>query len=314
MQRAALRVARQHVLLHEAICHDHAVDLGAGDDPLDEIEKVEAKGAAMEVRVYAEDAAKNFQPSAGLITAVQLPPDVRCDGWIVAGTEVSTFYDPLLVKIQVKGETREEALENMRQALQATRIGGIRTNLDYLTRIITDEEFAAGGVSTKWLDILEFHARIVEVMRGGTMTTVQDWPGRLGFWDVGVPPSGPMDSLAFRLANRIVGNNKQAAGLECTMVGPCLRFGIDTVIAITGADMGARLDGALIPLGEAVSVKAGQVLDMGKGIDGCRAYLAISGGVDVPEYLGSKSTFTLGKFGGHGGRGRGFGGAGVPAW
>lgn len=278
------------------------VRLGAGDDPLDGVEKVEAKGAAMEVRVYAEDAAKNFQPSAGLITAVQLPPDVRCDGWIVAGTEVSTFYDPLLVKIQVKGETREEALENMQQALQATRIGGIRTNLDYLTRIITDEEFAAGGVSTKWLDTLEFHARIVEVVRGGTMTTVQDWPGRLGFWDVGVPPSGPMDWLAFRLANRIVGNDKQAAGLECTMVGPSLRFGIDTVISITGADMGARLDGTLIPLGEAVSVKAGQLLDMGKGVDGCRAYLAIAGGVDVPEYLGSKSTFTLGKFGGHGGR------------
>lgn len=278
------------------------VKLGAGENLLDGIDKVEAKGAAIEVRVYAEDAAKNFQPSAGLITEVKYPQGVRCDGWIVAGTEVSTFYDPLLVKIQVKAHTRDEALQKMHEALLETRIGGIRTNLDYLTRIITDDEFRSGGVSTKWLDTVPFHARIVEVLRGGTMTTVQDWPGRLGYWDVGVPPSGPMDSLAFRLGNRLVGNDKHAAGLECTMVGPSLRFGFDTVIALTGADMGARLDGHPIATGLAVQVNAGQVLDLGKGVDGCRAYLAIAGGIEVPDYLGSKSTFTLGKFGGHGGR------------
>lgn len=278
------------------------VRLGAGEDPLAGINHVEAKGAAIEVRVYAEDAAKNFQPSAGLITEVKYPQGVRCDGWIVAGTEVSTFYDPLLVKIQVKGESRDEALAKLQTALLETRIGGIRTNLDYLTRIITDPAFCEGSIATKWLDSLEFLPRIVEVLRGGTMTTVQDWPGRLGFWDVGVPPSGPMDSLAFRLGNQLVGNAQNAAALECTMVGPSLRFAFDSVVAVTGADMGAKLDGESVAMNTPVHVCAGQVLEMGKGVDGCRGYLAIMGGVDVPVYLGSKSTFTLGKFGGHGGR------------
>ena len=278
------------------------VKLGAGDSSIAGIDKLEASGAAMEVRVYAEDASKNFLPSAGLITEVKYPEGVRCDGWISAGTEVSTFYDPLLVKIQVKGESREEALAKMSEALELTRIGGIRTNLDYLAQIISSEEFQQGGVSTKWLDTLEFNARIVEVLRGGTMTTVQDWPGRLGYWDVGVPPSGPMDSLAFRLANQLVGNDKEAAGLECTMMGPSLKFGYDAVIALTGADMSAALDGVVVSTGSAIEVKAGQVLEMGRAGDGCRGYLAISGGIDVPEYLGSKSTFTLGQFGGHGGR------------
>ena len=278
------------------------VRLGAGENPIAEIDRVEASGAAMEVRVYAEDAAKNFLPSAGLITEVKYPEGVRCDGWIQAGTEVSTFYDPLLVKIQVKGSDRVEALAKMSDALEKTRIGGIRTNLDYLSRIISSEDFQAGSVTTKWLDTLEFSARIVEVIRGGTMTTVQDWPGRLGYWDVGVPPSGPMDSLAFRLANQLVGNDSKAAALECTMTGPCLRFRFEAQIALTGADMGARLDGVPVSTGKVVAVRSGQVLEMGKAEDGCRGYLAVSGGIDVPEYLGSQSTFTLGQFGGHGGR------------
>ncbi len=278
------------------------VRLGAGDNPIAEIDSIKASGAAMEVRVYAEDAAKNFLPSAGLITEVKYPEGVRCDGWIQAGTEVSTFYDPLLVKIQVKGDNREETLSKMSAALEETRIGGIRSNLDYLAQIISSSDFQAGGVSTKWLDSLEFSARIIEVVRGGTMTTVQDWPGRLGYWDVGVPPSGPMDSLAFRLANRLVGNDSKAAALECTMMGPSLKFGFNAEIALTGADMGAKLDGVPLSTGEVVVVKSGQVLEMGKAEDGCRGYLAISGGIDVPEYLGSKSTFTLGQFGGHGGR------------
>jgi urea carboxylase len=278
------------------------VRLGAGDNPIAGIDKVTAKGAAMEVRVYAEDAAKNFLPSAGLITEVKYPDGVRFDTWIQAGTEVCTFYDPLLMKIQVKGDTRAEVLAKMAAALSQTRIGGIRTNLDYLARIISCEDFRAGGVSTKWLETLEFRPRILDVLRGGTMTTVQDWPGRLGYWDVGVPPSGPMDSLAFRMANALVGNPADAAALECTMSGPGLRFGFDAVIALTGANMNTKLDGKPISNGEIVFVRSGQVLEMGKAEDACRGYLAIGGGIDVPDYLGSKSTFTLGKFGGHGGR------------
>ncbi|MBC7979648.1 MAG: urea carboxylase [Armatimonadetes bacterium] len=278
------------------------VRLGAGDNPIAEIGKIESIGAAMEVRVYAEDAAKNFLPSAGLITVAKFPENVRCDGWVEAGTEVSTFYDPLLVKILVKGESRADVLGKMAEALAGTRIAGIRTNLDYLAQIVSSEDFREGGVSTKWLESLVYKARIIEVSKGGMMTTVQDWPGRLGYWDVGVPPSGPMDSLAFRMANRLVGNDDKAAALECTVAGPTLKFGFDSVIALSGAEMGARLDSEIMEMGKAVGVKAGQILELGKASDGCRTYLAIAGGIDVPEYLGSKSTFTLGKFGGHSGR------------
>ncbi len=275
------------------------VRLGAGEDPIVE---VTPSGAAFEARVYAEDAFKNFLPSAGLITEASFPEGVRCDTWISDGTEVSSFYDPLLAKVQVKGETREEALSQLVEALGQTRIGGIRTNLDYLEQIATSEDFRNGGVSTHWLKSLPYTPNIVEVLKGGTMTTVQDLPSRLGYWDVGVPPSGPMDSLGLRLANRLVGNEQGTAGLECTMVGPTLKFATNTVIAITGATCEAFLDGSPVKRYSPISVQAGQTLEIGAAELGCRTYLAIAGGFDVPDYLGSKSTFTLGQFGGHGGR------------
>jgi urea carboxylase len=112
-----------------------------------------------------------------------------------------------------------------------------------------------------------------------------------------------MDPLALRLANRLLGNPESAAALEITMAGPTLRFNTATKVCLTGAEMSAELDGEKIHFWEAVSVQAGQVLRIGQARGaGCRAYLAVAGGLNVPEYLGSKSTFTLGKFGGHGGR------------
>jgi len=134
-------------------------------------------------------------------------------------------------------------------------------------------------------------------------TTVQDYPGRVGYWAVGVPPSGPMDHLAFRLANHLVGNNEGVAGLEITLIGPKLKFNTDAVIAVTGAPIEAELDGESIALWQSYVVKAGSTLSLGKVKEvGCRSYLAVDGGLEVPDYLGSKSTFTLGQFGGHGGR------------
>ncbi len=286
------------------------VRLGMGDSPIARlgggvgmgVDRVPVSGAAMEVRVYAEDPAKDFLPSAGLITEVELPEGVRCDGWVQAGTEVSSFYDPLLVKLQVAGRERGEVVEKMSEALEGARVGGIRTNLGYLRQILRSEDFRKGEVGTRWLARFGYRPRVIEVLKGGTMTTVQDWPGRLGYWDVGVPPSGPMDSLAFRQANVLVGNAADAAGLECTIQGPTLKFYRDTMIVVTGADMGAQLDGLAIETREVVDVRAGQVLEMGQAVDGCRGYVAVRGGVDVPKYLGSKSTFILGQFGGHGGR------------
>src|SRR6185436_5958508 len=118
-----------------------------------------------------------------------------------------------------------------------------------------------------------------------------------------VPPSGPMDSLAFRLGNRLLNNLEGAAGLEMTVTGATLRFNVETTICLTGAEMRARLDGEAVPYWQLVKAKAGQVLAIGEiNGPGARTYLLIRGGLDLPKYLGSRSTFTLGQFGGHAGR------------
>jgi urea carboxylase len=112
-----------------------------------------------------------------------------------------------------------------------------------------------------------------------------------------------MDSLAFRIANRLVGNSGRAAAIEMTTIGGRMRFHSDTVIALTGAEMGAKLDGQPLPYWQSVEVKANSILKLGAARgEGARAYLAIRGGLDVPEYLGSRATFMLGKFGGAAGR------------
>ena len=145
--------------------------------------------------------------------------------------------------------------------------------------------------------------RILEVLRSGTLTTVQDYPGRLGYWAVGVPPSGPMDGLSFRLGNRLLGNRAGQAGLELTLRGPRLRFGRDTVVCLAGARFHAALDGEPRPPWSPFQVPAGAVLDIGAlAGPGLRGYLLVRGGLDVPPYLGSGSTFVLGGFGGHEGR------------
>jgi urea carboxylase len=143
----------------------------------------------------------------------------------------------------------------------------------------------------------------IHVMTGGLYTTIQDWPGRVGYWNVGVPPSGPMDPMAFRLANLAVGNAGDEAGLEITFMGPTLRFETETVFALTGAVLQTDLSGSTVPWWRAVTAPAGSVLTLGavQGA-GCRTYMAIQGGIDVPLYLGSRSTFPTGKLGGLEGR------------
>src|SRR5262249_27917696 len=117
-----------------------------------------------------------------------------------------------------------------------------------------------------------------EVLKAGLETSVQDFPGRIGFWEQGFPPSGPMDSWAFHLANLLVGNDAGSAALECQFVGPTLRFERDCVVAVTGADMGTKVDGAPLCLWQSVAVRSGQVLTMGAAWLGARAYIAVSGG------------------------------------
>ncbi|MCG8707854.1 urea carboxylase [Brenneria sp. 4F2] len=275
----------------------------AADEPLDWQRLSQApQGAAIEVRIYAEDPLRQFQPSPGVLTEVYFPQGVRVDSWVSTGTEVSAYYDPLIAKLIVYAESRTQALADMRQALNATRLHGIATNLDYLRQIVATDAFHHGHVWTRLLDRLTPAASVIEVVEPGTWSSVQDYPGRLGYWDIGVPPSGPMDDFAFRLANRIVGNADVAAGLEFTLQGPTLRFHCDALIALTGANCPAELDGAAVAYWRPQFVNAGQTLTLGRAQSGCRTYLAVRNGIDVPLYLGSRSTFALGQFGGHAGR------------
>jgi urea carboxylase len=261
------------------------------------------RGASMEVRLYAEDPARHFRPSSGLITQAQFSADARVETWVGDGTEVSALYDPLLAKIITAGTNRSEALAKMREALRDTNIAGIETNLDYLRQLIATPLFASGGMTTRALDSFAYAPRTIEVMVAGTQTTVQDYPGRIGYWNVGVPPSGPMDDLSFRLGNRALGNPPDTAALEITVSGPILKFNTDALVCLTGAPMAADLDGVPVHFWTPIAVRSGQALRIGALLSaGCRAYLSVRGGFDVPPYLGSRATFTLGKFGGHGGR------------
>ena len=139
---------------------------------------------------------------------------------------------------------------------------------------------------------------MIEVIKPGLETSVQDLPGRLGYWEQGFPPSGPMDHWSFRLANLLVGNAAEAPALECQFLGPTLKAEADTVVAVTGADMEAAIDGEPIAMWEGVTLRAGQVLSLGAARRGARAYVAFAGGIDCPEVLGSRSTFHQAGLGG----------------
>ena len=141
----------------------------------------------------------------------------------------------------------------------------------------------------------------LEIQEPGLQTTVQD-RGRYGYQKYGVPVSGAMDLFALRAANILVGNDDGDAGLEMTALGPKVRFAVDTWIAVTGADLSPTLDGKPLPMWETVEVAEGSVLAFGGPQDGMRAYLAVPGGIDVPQVMGSRSTYLKGGFGGFQGR------------
>ncbi len=270
----------------------------AGDDPIPATPPA-PQGHAIEARLYAEMPHAGFRPSAGRLTEVAFPADARVDGWIATGTEVTPFYDPMLAKIIVHGADRPAAIAALRQALGATRVAGIETNLAYLRAIAASDLFAAARVTTTALAGFAFAPDGIEVLAPGVQTSLQELPGRLGLWHVGVPPSGPMDARGMRNANRLAGNPDDTAALEMTVSGPRLRFLAAARVALAGAAMRMTLDGAPVA-GPIVDVPAGGVLGIG-AIDGPgqRAYLAVAGGLAAPEVLGSRATFALGRFGGH---------------
>jgi urea carboxylase len=260
-------------------------------------------GVAMEARVYAEDPERGWQPCAGLVTDVRWAAGVRVDGWVEAGTEVTTAYDPLLAKVIAVAPDRDGARSVLAAALDASSVDGVETTDDAVAFAVRTPAFAAATHTTATLEALELPSHRMEVVQPGTLTTVQAWPGRQGYWSVGVPPSGPMDDASFRLGNRALGNDEGAPGLEITLDGPALTFTAPTRLCLTGAPTAAEVDGVPVAMWEPFTVPTGATLTVGAvGPPGLRAYLAVEGGVDVPGYLGSAATFTLGGIGGLGGR------------
>jgi biotin-dependent carboxylase-like uncharacterized protein len=142
---------------------------------------------------------------------------------------------------------------------------------------------------------------VIEVLKPGLSTTVQD-AGRTGYYHLGIPPSGALDQYALGAANLLVGNPAGAAALEVVYMGPELAFHTDAVVAVTGADMVPKVNGDERAGWESFAVSAGDVLSFGYLAAGARAYIAVSGGIDVPEVLGSRSTYALGALGGFAGR------------
>ncbi|CAM4322589.1 urea carboxylase [Paenibacillus endophyticus] len=259
-------------------------------------------GHSIQARIYAEDCLQGFRPSAGQLDQAVFSAGARNESWVRDGLTVTTLYDPMLAKVIVHGANRADAIRKLIQALGETRMYGITTNLQYVRALLMDQEVIDGHVYTQLLNGFEPAEQAIEVIDGGVQTTVQDWPGRVGHWDVGVPPCGPMDPYSFRIGNKLLGNGDHAAGLELTLRGGSYKFRSAVWFCITGADMEAELDGVRTELYKPVFAERGQVLSFGETQLGLRTYLLVAGGFDMPRILGSSSTFTLGGFGGHGGR------------
>lgn len=278
---------------------------GLHSEELAKLQPSNPTGAAIEARVYAENPAKDYAPSPGTLQIVdwKVSESSRVDTWIHTGTIVSSHYDPLLAKVMVHTGSREQSIQEAHMVLSQSRICGPPTNLDFLASIVADSRFRDGNTMTKFLSHFKYSPTAMDVISGGAYTTIQDYPGRPTMGR-GFPHSGPMDPVAFQIANLLVGNLPGTEGLECTLDGPELRFISPAVIALCGAPMEVKVDGESMPMWSRQSIKAGQKLKVGKTTGGgCRSYLAIYGGLpSVAEWFGSKATSPGVAVGGYQGR------------
>ena len=278
---------------------------GIEADKLISLQPKQPKGAAIEARVYAENPARDYAPSPGTLQIVEWKKldGSRLDAWVRTGSIVSSHYDPLLAKLMFHGSTREKAIKGMHELLTTSIICGPPTNLDFLASIIMEEKFKAGDTMTKFLRDFIYAPSAIDVVTGGAYTTIQDHPGRPALGR-GFPHAGPMDPLAFQIANLLVGNSAGIEGLEITLEGPELLFLGPAVVALCGAPMDLSLDGKSIPMWSRTEIIAGQRLKIGKTTGGgCRSYLAIHGGLPgVAEWFGSKATSPGVGVGGYQGR------------
>ncbi|EXJ77075.1 hypothetical protein A1O3_10233 [Capronia epimyces CBS 606.96] len=282
---------------------------GLSPDQLQPYTRHAPTGHAIEVRVYAENPAKDFSPAPGLLQHVEFPAGdegqvrVRVDSWVRSGTVVSPSFDPLLAKIMVHAATREAAITALQQTLKDTRLQGPPTNLDFLLQLSHSQDFIHGRTLTNTLETsFDYRPCALEFLEPGAYTTVQDFPGRLGV-PGGVPVSGPMDDLSFRLANLIVGNPPGTEGFELTLSGPRILFYSPATIALCGAPFSFAIDARPARLYTRHQVAAGSIVAIGGTDVGSKAYLAVRGGLpSVAHYLGSKSTTPAVGWGGYQGR------------
>lgn len=283
---------------------------GQGGIPLAQLQaqqKTSPRGFAIEARVYAEVPSRDFAPSPGLLQNVEWHsgPGVRIDTWITSGTNISPYYDPMIAKVIVwDEESHDGAVDKMLDTLRLSKVQGCPTNFQYLSAIVSAPAFRRGDTTTAFLtsDSFSFTPSTFDVISGGAYTTIQDLPARLGVGN-GVPESGPMDPVSFRLANILVGNSETTEALEITLAGPELLFHAAATIAVTGAAVPISINGKDEDTNSTLVVPAGGTVKLGLVTAGCRCYLAIRGGLpNVPTYLGSKSTTSTLKLGGYQGR------------
>ena len=283
------------------------VRLARGDlPPLAELAAaMQPAGAAIEARVYA--GGSRARVSAQRRDRDRMACAFRCavlDTWVGLGTEVTSFYDPLLAKIVVHGADRNEAIDRLTPGSGRDPYRWHRDEPRVARAAARDIRFRGGRGRDCAPRRCRDHRGRHRGDRRGRTTTVQDYPGRLGYWDIGVPPSGdgrprvplrePTRRQSERRGRHRVHDDRSRA-----------RFTMDAVVALTGARMDADVDGTDAPWWTAFTACGRYVLRMGAvGGAGARTYLAVRGGLEVPDYLGSRSTFILGRFGGHAGRAR----------
>ncbi|KAJ7500978.1 allophanate hydrolase subunit 2-domain-containing protein [Mycena galericulata] len=263
-------------------------------------------GYSIEVRIYAENPAEEFRPCPGVLQHVNIPNRehnwLRVESWISTGTTITPFFDPLLCKIVVSAPNRIEAIYRLRDILEQSQIQGPTNNMEYLKEILDNVTFRSGGATTRFLSNFEYCPRSMTVLAAAIETTVQDFPGRTT--RLGIPRSGPLDSISFRAANILVDNPIGMEGLEMIVLPgspSTFQFHVAAVVAVTGKDVLVNVNGQEVDIWSRIIVPAGGKLSLSAkpvATAGLRTYLAVRGGFPfVPKYLGSKSTsFGLGGF------------------
>ncbi|KAF2014516.1 AHS2-domain-containing protein [Aaosphaeria arxii CBS 175.79] len=252
-------------------------------------------GSTIGVSIYAENSLRDHALCPGPLQQVEWKhvPGSRIDTWVSANTCISPYYsrEPLIAKAMVLRPTRGDAISGLHHLLTESSVCGPPTNVEFLASVLQDPNFKYGSTPTNFLQSFDYRPHAIDVVSGGAFTLIEDLPGRPAAGS-DYSHSGPMDPLAFQIANMLVGNPREKEGLEITSSGPELRFVAPAVVALCGASMETTLDGRDFPMWTRVRIETGQTLKIGEtSSGGCRSYLAVYGGFpSIAVCHGSKST------------------------